>query len=95
MEAVLANRPERRCQNCIYFASVLCQDIGQRLTLRAAGVTLPVVVVDCATWSVGQWPQKLGEDWLGELDILSWPEAPLAPLKAELCRSGAEYGASD
>lgn len=86
IEAVLANRPERRCAGCIYFASVLCQELGKVFTLKVKGETLTVTAVDCADWSVGKWPQKSGQDWLGELDIRSWPEGePLAPLEAKLC----------
>lgn len=90
MEAVLANRPERRCESCTYFASVLCQDLGKTYTLYVGNQTLTVTAVDCADWTVGKWPQKGGLDWLGELDINSWPEgAPMAPLEAKLCEETA------
>ena len=85
MSAVLATKPERACDGCTYYASVLCQDVGKDLTLEVAGATIPVIVVDCATWAVGEWPQKQGQDWLGELDINSWPDMPLTPLEAVLC----------
>jgi hypothetical protein len=85
MSAVLATKPERACDGCTYYASVLCQDIGKRLTLQVAGAEIPVVVIDCATWAVGEWPMKQGKMWLGELDINSWPNMPIVPLEAVLC----------
>ncbi len=90
MPAVLANKPDRACEGCTYFASVLCQDIGRkfdlRIQIRLTRISIPVVVVDCATWRVGDWPQKGGKDWLGELDIRAWPEgAAMAPMEVQVC----------
>lgn len=86
IEQVLANKPERRCEGCTYYASVMCQDIGRDLTLQIGILQIPVRVADCAAWTVGPWPQKSGRDWIGELDIRAWPEgAPITPLEATLC----------
>lgn len=91
IEAVLENRPERRCEGCIYYASVMCQDIGKRFDLEMGGIRLRVVAVDCASWTIGRWPQKAGADWLGELDLRSWPAGiPLAPMPATLCETATQ-----
>ena len=63
---MLATKPDRVCTDgCTYYASVMCQDIGKRLDLWLGATSYPVQVVDCATWTVGKWPQKAGQDWQG------------------------------
>lgn len=85
--AVLANYPERRDATADgYFAPVMCQDLGKTYRLYAGGDVLTVRAVDCAAWSVGKWPQKLGYDWLGDLGREDWPDGEaLAPLAVVLC----------
>lgn len=87
MPEVLANRPERVCNDCDgYIATVECKHIGKRYTLLIGGKRFRVTVADCVTSKpVGQWPMKLGRPWLG--DIAPFPGmSPLTkPTPVLLC----------
>ena len=87
MPQVLVNRPERICIDCDgYVATVECKHIGKRFTLIMAGKRFKVAVADCATSQpVGQWPQKLGRSWLGDVTPLAGIGTLTSPTPALLC----------
>lgn len=86
--AVFATYPDRKVAGVDgYFAPVLCSDLGKDYTLLVGGRLFTVRAADCAAWTVGEWPQKRGERWLGDLDESLFVAAGLsaAPQRAVLC----------